>query len=87
MNLYHTIVGLPLYPNSIFISQSALHFDHVMLHGHRYCAARLSGTVCDSLVLVHTAGAGLTWVGEMRDIVCYETSHIPCRIFAYIRWF
>lgn len=84
---YHSDIAIPTNPSSKVICNFATVFDHVVVNGHRYHAARRACSVVDSLVLIRISPAGATWIGELQDIVLYDNSITAVReLFAYVKW-
>ena len=81
---YRANITLPVHPGSISVTNNAVFYDYVVVHGHRYDAACHvpSNHPENSLALIRTAGAIRDWVGETQWIVSYEAPHISRRIFA-----
>lgn len=80
-NFHSNITPAPS-ASSILIDDAATFFDHVIVHGHRRAT-----TTCDSLALIRTSHAGLTWAGLIEHIVTYQTAGVPLQMFAFVRWF
>lgn len=85
---YHSEIALPADPLSRLVVNFATMFDHVIVAGHRYHAARRAPTAVNSAVLIRVSPAGATWVGELQDIVLYENVGLGLReLFGYVRWY
>lgn len=91
LQVFHTIIGFPTDTSSVYVPNTATFFDHIIIRGHRYSAARNTASPSNSLVLIRVAGSGsrgdnTVWVGEIVHIASYQTEHIAHRLFAYVRW-
>ncbi|EIW62028.1 uncharacterized protein TRAVEDRAFT_35446 [Trametes versicolor FP-101664 SS1] len=84
---YHSEIAIPTDPRSKVVCNLATVFDHVVVGGHRYQAARRATTAVNSLVLVRVSPTGATWIGELQDVVLYENGLTAVReLFAFVKW-